>query len=88
VTTPAAALFLDSSADAVASTLTQSAMVANIGLQIMGSFVIDSWSGTKLVKLRAGATTSGVTLRWLQTVAGQFFGSTDQGVMTIMEVTV
>jgi hypothetical protein len=86
--TPAAALFLDSDADAVASTLTQSAMVANIALQILGTFVIDSWSGTKTVKLRAGLTTSGFTFRWLQTVASEFFGGTDQGVMTIMEVEV
>jgi len=88
VTTPAAALFLDSDANAVASTLTTSPWGANIALQILWTFVIDSWSGTKLVKLRAGATSPGVTFRWLQTVAGQFFDGTDQGVMTILEVQV
>lgn len=87
-TTPAAALFLDSDADAIASTLTHSALSSNIAFTMVGTFVIDSWSGSKTVKLRAGITTASQTFRWLQTVASEFFGGTDQGVMTIMEVTV
>lgn len=74
------ALF-DGSTNAVAASVT---VIATGGTMVSASFLIDSWSGSKNLSIRAGPPAG--TLYWLRSAAEEKFSTARQSVITAIEI--